>query len=1534
MEVMKEKNVKNFVDVYTHRYTILKKLSLKIVVAMFVILSTIILCANKVQAFELTIPEKARYLRWDTNALGVVNKDILFAAINSLEGLEKEIYRADNSVLEEDEYIGTGMYFKVNNEKVTVIVKGDINGDGKVTPTDLSLYKQMAVKEIDFDYYHKKAVDMNNDYEITETDHSQLKMMLVGLPLPEEKRDPNDKTPELDGEIEIQKSTEGATKQITITVNWPTGTNLDGCTKKISIDGGKTYQDYTGPITLDKNAIVTATYFDKNGNEIASKTLRLENIDTEAPNDFEFTTGVTTSTIIITAQTEDRMKDYEGNLVENEYTGISKYQYKLDNGEWQESSLFENLTANTEYTIYVKAIDHAGNEKEAKNNGTKVKTDPILDPTEEGSRILVTYDTTEPTNANVTVTFTKENEEKLKNYDIQYQVNTTTGQWTTGNKYIAIGNSTIYARLVDKYGQASTNYVTANVANIDKLEPLEFTPTVEYNNETNKTKVTANAEDAPADETNIKSGLKSYTYWEIHESGKVEKTAQTETNSQEYEGNLFEKMNTEEDPIIGIVIDVQDKAGNQRRSKEVYLKDVAIPDDELGYNYNEGPGNITIQGAEKSYYNPVIPVGFKALETEGASWGPYLPSGWNNGLVIEDKKGNQFVWVPVPCEKGTSGVDAIDAVILNTREHIDNEYNLKDYFDEIPAGIENEETKTETGKYGYQYRTEIIKQVEEYQGFYIARYEAGKKDGLLAVQEGLETVNMVTYEQAKTLAEEMYQNPYVISGLPTGVHWDLMSEWIEKEYGRTNEDYIGKGNLSWFEYTFTGRYAEGPDFGTAGVRGEYKYGENVTKQRNEEILLTTGIVEDFRMKNMYDVLGNVWEYTSEKVTLTTGISGHNARGADYYWDNNEQVVWKTSYRCNVPDGDARNEGGFRIILFLSEGKANVEGEYNKTTNGGKASYNNPIIPAGYKAIDTEEAKWGDRTLPAVDWNKGLVIEDKNGNQFVWVPVDGKEVKYETWLEVYLTYEEVGASEIPAAWEEKGGTENSSVKEFKGYYVARYETSENENGKVQTKANQEVKTIITYNEAVEKTNNYENGKTSVAGIITGKQWDTALRWIANEKGEEAVTTDSSSWGNYNGTIGTTGRRSAKNIYDLAGNAWEITAETYGEKIIYRGGAATESGTSGPAGYRDAYDKEYADGGTTYRMVLYIENDGYTAKEVVVPEDNPGIATGAKNTINFAINPSGWTNKNVTVKITTTLPYNVAYSITPASTKEQGKWQIGNEITLTENATILAKLMDENGYSKGTTETYQVTTIDKIAPNAFTPKVTVEKSRVRIQCSTTDNASGIKQYHFYADNGAVIHAATAETNVLSSTLSIGKHQIYVVAEDNAGNMTRSGSVTIEIKSVKLIDVAKIGDYVKTKIYDREYYNQMGIGMYYSGSQVSLRGQGHTLQIVGKSTVGFHGVPEFNIKVVGETTVSYYDGNDLITKNLPLRIGKTFGLPNSGDIPYFDNIYQKANYGIYSANVAGGAGTKEDPYTVDFMWWVFRTGDYRDVVYGGRA
>lgn len=1535
----------------SNTYANVKKTSLLMVIlTLLIMVVTVILPMNSVKAVDLVQPSDMNYVRWRTDKLGIPTVKVFFEFYSSIQGIEKKMYTYDGKEVSEDSLVGTGMNFKRNNEKVHIAVKGDINGDGKVSATDLSIYKLVHADLRKVDYIYERAVDMNNDFQRTITDLSQLKMLLVGMPLPEENPDPNDKTPKLDGEIVIKPSTDKPTKDLTITVEWPEGTNLDGYTKQISKDGGKTFEPYTGPFTLDENALIIVAYRDKDGNTFpgGEKVLLIENIDKIAPTNVTFTADATTSTITVNATAEDKLKDYKGDLIENEYTGIDKFLYSLDGVNWQESNVFDKLTPNTEYTVYVKAVDFAGNESEPVSQ--KISTKALLDPTVEGSRILVAYSPEGITRENVTVTFSFQDPKMAEFYNIQYQVTHADGKtedWTIRNTYLATENCTIRARIVDNNDNASEKSVVATVANIDKLQPKEFKPVI-ANNSSNKTTITSSTEDAPDDGKNISSGIAGYKIQFLHKNGKY--TSPNNDYTMENANYVANENLIENKDYIAVVVYAKDKAGNERMSEWAYFRDWD-PDDPNNPNnpdnpddpdknkglgvgeYNEGPGHKTVQGADKSYSNPVIPPGFKAVNTPGVEWGPYMPDGWDKGLVIEDRKGNQFIWVPVPCEEGTKGEEAIDAMILNNREMytVNQGAIVEILYDEVPEAI----SKGEADKTGrYKYKGELVKQVEEYQGFYISRYEAGRKDGVLASQEGLETVNMVKYAQAKEFAEKMYQNPYVVSGLPTGVHWDLLSAWIAEEYGIAfvKNECAPYGNVSLNSFTFTGRYAEGPKFGSGEQRGLYKEGTNVTKQRAQEMLLTTGIVDKFKIKNGYDFYGNVWEYTTERVKVN-GQTGVNARAAGYYWENQGDPSKADSigiqYRGFAGDELVSNEGGFRIILYLAEGDAKAEGDYNRTINGGTASYNNPVIPAGYSPIDAGGAKWGDGSTPAVDWDKGLVITDNNGNEFVWVPV-GNGVNYETWLDVYITHEEVGESEIPAAWKEKGKNEESSINEFGGFYIARYETSTNEKQETQTKSGQSVKTNVSYNEAVELTANFKTGKTSTPGIITGKQWDTVLKWISKEKGEDAVAKDSSSWGSYGGSVGNTGRSVAKNIYDLAGNAWELTSETYNDKIIYRGGSAHDTGKEAPAGYRDAYSRDDKDAATTYRMVLYVDNDGYVPNDVEVPKDTPGYATGG-NIIKYTITPDGWTNQPVTVTLSTEEQQcKIQYAIVPSSTEQVGEWKEENQFTVNENSKILGRLVDNAGNITYSEEVCVVDKIDTTLPADFTINVTVEGTKVRIKDYTAiDNESGIAGYEFYADSEIPIRDSVAVVQeVLSNDLSIGTHQIYVKAVDNAGN--KKPSAKVEVTIGEAVDPGTPGNpgesgnsVVGLRLKDqipREVLMDAYIAM-----PVTIRNSNPATPL----GLGYGWVGDINNPSTWQyETLQFKDwfsdnGHGLIFTERNITTSGWYGAGGSyttvngyigGRIEYGEN------YGHNNTYIIGGSGTAEDPYIAN-TWWLLK-------------
>ena len=310
-----------------------------------------------------------------------------------------------------------------------------------------------------------------------------------------------------------------------------------------------------------------------------------------------------------------------------------------------------------------------------------------------------------------------------------------------------------------------------------------------------------------------------------------------------------------------------------------------------------------------------------------------------------------------------------------------------------------------------------------------------------------------------------------------------------------------------------------------------------------------------------------------------------------------------------------------------------------TTTG--YSYKNPVIPQGFKAVDEGSATWTytDETQTEVaGWNEGLVIKDTIGNEFVWVPVDGKNVPYAKWCTIGSSYSECSddTSAIPV-------TENTQINTYHGFYVARYEAglttettsqswelNNNTNTTAVSKLGAKIWNYIDYNNAntvaQAMINNSAIYGTTKSGLITGTQWDTIMRWYQNSNINVDTTQD---WGTYRdftysgngkyftylgsaptrwseGEFTRTGNSThpsypyyyhasglntngiKKNIADLGGNVWEMTAEIHFTDHVNRGGSASGSTAVYRAPYRGTTFRAGAtDFSLGFRTVLYIQ-----------------------------------------------------------------------------------------------------------------------------------------------------------------------------------------------------------------------------------------------------------------------------------------------------------------------------------------------------------
>ena len=165
---------------------------------------------------------------------------------------------------------------------------------------------------------------------------------------------------------------------------------------------------------------------------------------------------------------------------------------------------------------------------------------------------------------------------------------------------------------------------------------------------------------------------------------------------------------------------------------------------------------------------------------------------------------------------------------------------------------------------------------------------------------------------------------------------------------------------------------------------------------------------------------------------------------------------------------------------------------------------------------------------------------------------------------------------------------ASLEKYKGFYIGRYELTANgeKTGATQTK--------------VDWYTLYKNCTTLASGskvktrMIWGLQWDATCNWLASSG---FSITNSSTWGNCSdneatghGSKQNTGFSEswkANNIYDFAGNCWEITQEAIGEGYrADRGGYYGDSGSGSPVFDRVSYNNNNINSFIGSRPTLYL------------------------------------------------------------------------------------------------------------------------------------------------------------------------------------------------------------------------------------------------------------------------------------------------------------------------------------------------------------
>ena len=342
---------------------------------------------------------------------------------------------------------------------------------------------------------------------------------------------------------------------------------------------------------------------------------------------------------------------------------------------------------------------------------------------------------------------------------------------------------------------------------------------------------------------------------------------------------------------------------------------------------------------------------------------PYLPSddfhydtstSVDTGLVIKDASGNEYVWVVVPRTTAVYKTTGLGKTTFTDADYTSIENDLKEYTKTYRGSTSYSDTYVaDTANVGWltsseytELKNSMLKSVYENGGFYVGRYEAGigtnrtsksatNSDGKYTI-EGMPApvskadaypYTYVTRTQAQNLASNVNSGTKT-SSLMFGVQWDLVLAFMSKDTAKitsadgltSNSITIGNYRDSVFQLNQTGKYAVYSNYSLSSTWNPSTTSTTdfVDSSRNKiaqsstgnGILVTTGTSEKNKVMNIYDVAGNVWEWTLEK-TSSTGMPCAG-RGGDFSYPGSDSPAAR---RDVLATAYTNLSIGFRVSLF-------------------------------------------------------------------------------------------------------------------------------------------------------------------------------------------------------------------------------------------------------------------------------------------------------------------------------------------------------------------------------------------------------------------------------------------------------------------------------------------------------------------------------------------------------------------------------------------------------------------------------------------
>ena len=278
----------------------------------------------------------------------------------------------------------------------------------------------------------------------------------------------------------------------------------------------------------------------------------------------------------------------------------------------------------------------------------------------------------------------------------------------------------------------------------------------------------------------------------------------------------------------------------------------------------------------------IVPAGFKVVNTDDLTV--------EKGIVVEDSKRNQYVWIPCTTEDSKSQLQ-----FKRTEWDVEDDGGTRASKDELTLTGAKCSSSDITNGLTDDKLIEIVAQIKAEKesvskngGYYIGRYEVGDENGIAVIKADQTPMASIIWSTAYSKAKGIGGGPGATTYLCSSYAWDTAINFIQNNgfpnYAKAREDSY---NENW------------EDKNVKDSKG------NIIKAANNSSRLETG--KTTPKCNIYDMGGNVAEFTTEVMPSTS--EPLVLRGGLYY-------TFSAGRRFDDTTSHASSSNGLRATLFL------------------------------------------------------------------------------------------------------------------------------------------------------------------------------------------------------------------------------------------------------------------------------------------------------------------------------------------------------------------------------------------------------------------------------------------------------------------------------------------------------------------------------------------------------------------------------------------------------------------------------------------